>query len=366
MAIHRSILLALALCTLPLSAAEAPRAVPLWDGKEVVASYAQRVNLPATKNLELGGGVTLELVLIPAGQFIMGSEEPAKPAESVEGAQQLMMIGIASSLILIIAIEVKTVWKRKLRFSLLWLILLTASIGLMTGGIARRRLAQQEAARYETELAAFNALPSNEKPAHSVTLTQPFYMGKYPVTQEQYIALIGKSQSRFIGTRLPVENVSWDDATEFCKKLNGVLKDTRLEVSLPTEAQWEYACRAGTRTRFYSGDSDQELDAAAWNISNSGGMTHPVGELRSNMFGLYDMHGNVWQWCQDFYSEPYPSQHTTDPINTQGAYGVLRGGCWLTNPWACRASYRFFNTQFDHSSNVGFRVVTGLSSRTPP
>jgi formylglycine-generating enzyme required for sulfatase activity len=295
----------------------------------------------------------------------MGSAEPAKPTVTVVGAELLIWLGGGAAATLLLVMTIKCIKKRKLAFSLRWLLLLMIAAGVGVGGIARRSLALTQAERYETELADFNNLPDNEKPAYLVTLTQPFYMGKYTVTQEQYVALIGNNPSFSKGTQLPVESVSWDDATEFCKKLNEVLKDTHLEAGLPTEAQWEYACRAGTRTRFYSGDSDQELDAAGWNISNSGGMTHPVGQLRSNMFGLYDMHGNVWQWCQDFYSEPYPLQHTTDPINTQGAYCVLRGGCWLTNPWACRASYRFFNTQFDHSSNVGFRVVMVPSLRTP-
>ncbi len=257
----------------PLSAAEAPRAFPLWDGKETVASYAQRVNLPATKNIDLGFGVMLELVLIPAGEFIMGSEEPAKPAVSVDGAERFVEIGIVCSLILILSLVFKAVWKRKLSFSLLWLILLTASIGLMTGGIARWRLAKEAQARYESELAEFNKLPANEKPAHPVTLTQPFYMGKYTVTQEQYKWLMGKNSSKFQGARLPVETASWDDATEFCKNLN-VMLSTQLEAGLPTEAQWEYACRAGTRTRYYSGDSDGDLDAVAWIDSNSGATTH--------------------------------------------------------------------------------------------
>ena len=181
---------------------------------------------------------------------------------------------------------------------------------------------------YQKELAVFNALPANEKPAHLVTLTQPFYMGKYTVTQEQYSAVMGSNPSHFKGAQLPVETVSWDDATAFCTKLNEKLNDKTLAVRLPTEAQWEYACRAGTRTRFYSGDADSDLDAVGWCESNSGCTTHPVGQKKANAFGLYDMHGNVWQWCQDSYNKSYSTAPATDPLNDKRGSKprVVRGG----------------------------------------
>ena len=177
----------------------------------------------------------------------------------------------------------------------------------------------------------------NERPAHVVTLTKPFYMGKFTVTQEQYQQVMGTNPSNFKGKDNPVEMVSWDDAQEFCKKVNAASAQA---VRLPTEAEWEYACRAGTSTKYYSGDSEEDLKRVAWYYANSGNTTHPVGQKEPNRFGLYDMHGNVWQWCQDWYGE-YKADAVADPQGSaQGAYRVLRGGSWSDNPGYCRSAYR--------------------------
>ena len=355
-------LLTLMLLSLPLGAAEGARVFPLWDGKETVASYAERVKLPATKSLDLGGGVTLDLVLIPAGQFIMGSEEPAKPTITVEDATRLIVLGGVGMAVLLLVLSIDCYRKRKLSFSLRTLLLLTITTGLCLGGIARRRLALEEAARYEKEMVAFNVLPSDEKPGHSVTITQPFYMGKYTVTQEQYTAVIGSNPSHFRGVNLPVETVSWNDATAFCKKLTEKLPNKSQSIRLPTEAQWEHACRAGTRTRFYTGDSDIDLNAAGWFYANSGNTTHPVGQLKANALGLYDMYGNVWQWCQDSMRKYSPTttsfQNPTGP--TQESARVLRGGSWYIYPDNCRSASRNYDSPVDRSHLIGFRIVLPL------
>ena len=178
---------------------------------------------------------------------------------------------------------------------------------------------------------------------------------------------MGQNPSHFKGAQLPVGTVSWDDATAFCKKLSEQLRAPAVEARLPTEAEWEYACRAGTRTRFYSGDADSDLDAVAWYGSNSGGKTPPVGGKKANAFGLYDMHGNVWQWCRDAYREDYDKLNATDPINdAQGAARVLRGGSWSDDPEYCRSAYRYRSVPDDQFHNVGFRVVVAVPSfRTP-
>ena len=175
----------------------------------------------------------------------------------------------------------------------------------------------------------------DEHPAHEVTLTKPYYMSKFPVTQEQYQQIMGTNPSQFKGNNNPVETVSWDDAQEFCKKVTERILDSIPDPSplihvpypcrLPSEAEWEYACRAGTRTYYYSGDTEDDLKRVAWFAANSNNTTHPVGQKEANAFGLYDMHANIWQWCEDWY-DAYSSNPVTDPHGyALGARRVLRG-----------------------------------------
>ncbi|MCX5671055.1 MAG: SUMF1/EgtB/PvdO family nonheme iron enzyme [Planctomycetota bacterium] len=203
---------------------------------------------PAELTLDLGGGVTMKMVLIPAGKFMMGSPDSAQ------------------------------------------------------GPI------------------------DFEVPQHEVILSKPFYMGVTEVTQAQYQAVMGKNPSEFKGATNPVETVSWNDATEFCKKLS---EKAGQAVRLPTEAEWEYPCRAGTQTAFSFGDDLSALGDYAWWDGNSDKTTHPVGQKKPNSWGLYDMHGNVWEWCADWYGE-YPKGPVTDPSGPATGYGgrVLRGGAW--------------------------------------
>jgi formylglycine-generating enzyme required for sulfatase activity len=151
----------------------------------------------------------------------------------------------------------------------------------------------------------------NEKPAHRVTISKPFYIGKYPVTQAQWEAVMGENPSRFKGDlNRPVEQVSWDDVQAFIRKINE--RESTFPCRLPTEAEWEYACRAGTTARYSFGDDERQLGDYAWYDENAGGKTHPVGQRKPNAWGLYDMHGNVWEWMQDRYGD-YPSGAVTDP-----------------------------------------------------
>jgi len=164
---------------------------------------------------------------------------------------------------------------------------------------------------------------SKEGPQHQVTISKPFYMGVTEVTQAQYEAVMGTNPSAFKGPANPVENVSWNDAVLFCRKLS---EKTGKTFRLPTEAEWEYACRAGTKTRFSFGDAESVLGDYVWYKSNSGGKTHPVGQKKSNAWGLYDMLGNVWEWCADWYG-PYSSEALVDPQGAgSGGDRVLRGG----------------------------------------
>jgi len=194
----------------------------------------------------------------------------------------------------------------------------------------------------------------NEGPQHEVTISKPFYIGVTEVTQAQYEAVMGTNPSRFKGPTNPVESIPWNEAVEFCRKLS---EKTGKAVRLPTEAEWEYACRAGTKTRYSFGDSDSVLGDYAWYGSNSGGMTHPVGQKKPNPWGLYDMQGNVWEWCAD-WDGPYSSGSSTDPQGAgSGDSRVLRGGSWgngQTEHFRCASRSTSPLTGFDGG---GFRCA---------
>jgi formylglycine-generating enzyme required for sulfatase activity len=176
--------------------------------------------------------------------------------------------------------------------------------------------------------------------------------------------VMGVNPSHFKGDNLPVETVRWIEATEFCKKLSR--KDGKT-YRLPTEAEWEYACRAGSTGAYSFGSSQSSLGDYAWyGYGKSGKRTHPVGTKRPNAFGLYDMHGNVWEFCRDFYDSGYYNKSIrTDPEKTQSnAIGrVLRGGGWDGDAGICRSAYRFGNHPRRRSGSFGFRVVLSVSSQ---
>ena len=188
---------------------------------------------------------------------------------------------------------------------------------------------------------------------HKVTLTRPFEMMVTPVTQALWQAVMGNNPSRFKGPDLPVENVSWDDAQEFIQKLNQMLGTDSLR--LPTEAEWEYACRAGTTGARYG-----ELGEVAWYYDNSDQKTHPVGQKAPNAWGLYDMLGNVWEWCQDWHGS-YPSGPVTDPTGpSAGSDRVDRGGSWYAFAWYVRAANRDDNLPGLRVGFVGFRLARSV------
>ena len=205
----------------------------------------------------------------------------------------------------------------------------------------------------------------DEKPQHEVTV-QAFYMGKYPITQAQYQQIMGNNPSKFKGDERPVEQVSWNDAVEFCQRLS---KQTGKEYRLPTEAEWEYACRAGTKTPFYFGSKlTTKLARCQANIGGSilsllpvGDKTTSVGQFTPNAFGLYDMHGNVWEWCQDKWHDNYKGAPTDGSawLSGKSSTKVRRGGSWSYNPWYCRSAYRVRVVPVYSDSNLGFRVACG-------
>jgi formylglycine-generating enzyme required for sulfatase activity len=245
------------------------------------ATRGETKGRPRELAVDLGGGVRLEMVLIPAGEFLMGSPDSDK-----------------------------------------------------------------------------DAAPS-EKPQHRVRITRPFWMGKYLVTQEQWEAVMGDNPSCFKDPRNPVEGVSWDDCRKFLEKLNEKSRSGREKFALPSEAQWEYACRAGSTTRYCFGDDASELGKYAWYDENSDDRTHPVGGKKPNAWGLYDMHGNVWEWCQDWYAGGYyVSAPTDDPAGPKtGLNHVYRGGYWDYDAKRCRSAERFYVMPGIQCRDLGFRVA---------
>jgi formylglycine-generating enzyme required for sulfatase activity/serine/threonine protein kinase len=266
--------------------------------REFQQAWAKYLGRKVEESLNLGGGITMEFVLIPPGSFDMGAPMDEKP-------------------------------------------------------------------RFKGEL------------QHHVTLTRPFYLGKYEVTQEQYQRLMGNNPSWFtpkgmgkrevqgVDTRrLPVETVSWDDATAFCDRLS---KKTGRKAGLPSEAQWEYACRAGSTTAFHFGTQPSDtlgnfkwITAAGTTVKETSmGRPTRVGAYPGNAFGLYDMHGNVWEWCQDWFG-PYAGLAAKDPQRTDKKVEdarIVRGGSWSTPPMTARSAHRIRNLPTHLGNNLGFRVA---------
>ncbi len=256
----------------PVPEVGATKAVRLEDG------IGGRQDLAPTRTIDLGGGVTMELVLIPAGEFTMGSNN---------------------------------------------------------GG-------------------------SGERPPHPVRISSPFYIGKYEVTQAQWRAVMGSDPSKFKGDNRPVERVSWNDIQEFCRRLS---RHAGHPIRLPTEAEWEYSCRAGTTTAYSFGDSTARLSDYAWHKGNSGGVTHAVGTKQPNPWGLHDMHGNVYEWCADWLGA-YPSGVQVDPVGSRNTGGsAFRGGALDIHGVSLRSAYRVIGTPDKRNCSVGFRVAAGVPEK---
>jgi formylglycine-generating enzyme required for sulfatase activity len=195
-----------------------------------------------------------------------------------------------------------------------------------------------------------------EGPVHPVTISRDFYMGKYSVTQAQWEVVMGNNPSNFKGIDRPVEQVSWDDCQEFIKRLNATGKGT---FRLPTEAEWEYACRAGSSGIFCFGDDESQAGDYAWYSANSGSQTQPVCNKKPNAWDLHDMHGNVWEWCQDWYDD-YSADSVTDPqgpLSGSMPVRVFRGGCWRGVAGFGASAHRGGRGPGYRSDILGFRLV---------
>ena len=194
----------------------------------------------------------------------------------------------------------------------------------------------------------------DEKPVHRVTLTNNYYIGKYEVTQALWKIVMGSNPSNSKGDNLPVEKVSWNDCQKFISKLN---KLTGKSFRLPTEAEWEYAARGGNKSCGYQYSGSNTIGDVAWYDGNSGSKTHAVGTKEPNELGIYDMTGNVWEWCQDWYGSYSGSPQTNPTGAVSGSFRVLRGGCWGISAEYCRSSCRGSNTPGSRNNFLGLRLV---------
>jgi formylglycine-generating enzyme required for sulfatase activity len=203
---------------------------------------------------------------------------------------------------------------------------------------------------------------------HTVRLTQPFYLGVFEVTRKEWEAVTGKVHSTFFpGEDVPINFVSWYHVQDFLGALN---KKEKAAYRLPTEAEWEYAARAGSAFSFITGNTSADLDQSAWHAANSGNVLHPVGQKAANAFGLHDMLGNAWEWCDDFYdADFYAAGPKADPKNTRTPtfrMRVLRGGAMYFNAYFCRVSHRAWYQESRTEKYIGFRVALPISAAEPP
>ena len=194
----------------------------------------------------------------------------------------------------------------------------------------------------------------DEKPVHQVTLTNDYYMGKYEVPQALWEAVMGSNPSKYKGDNLPVEKVSWNDCQEFISKLNSM---TGRKFRLPTEAEWEYAARGGKRSRGYQYSGNSNISDVAWYDGNSGSKTHPVGTKQANELGIYDMSGNVYEWCLDWYGSYSSSSQTNSTGADSGSFRVFRGGGWNSDAGCCRSSFRCYVTPDSRYFYLGLRLA---------
>jgi len=250
------------------AAASDVTARPPWDGIETVEHYANRLKLPALNSIQLSPTVPIQLRLVPAASFTMGVQEPAQSQSPMIPQQAVFATGLAVAVILLGTIIVTALrHRRRPQFSLRRLILISLALALSVGGAVQWYRTREGLLAYQRNQDRFRSAQDNEKPARNVTISKPYYMGEFAVTQEQYQEIMNANLSVFKGPQRPVEIVTWNQAQEFCNRLS--MKIGR-KVRLPSEAEWEFAAKAGGTGRYGAGDSEAELAQSAWYAANSG------------------------------------------------------------------------------------------------
>jgi formylglycine-generating enzyme required for sulfatase activity len=345
------------------------------EAKHRQQETAKALGIPVKKTITIGKDpsgkpVTMDFMLIPAGTFVMGMPEPVAPAEPTDDVWigWLVFSGGLAAVVSMLALVFYRANRdrRRLQFSLRGLLLVMIAAGVMAMGASRvikvrenEKLYWQAMREHVAERKSYAAMLMTSQAVrgetpHRVTITRPFYLGMTETTQPAWQAVVGNNPSLSKGPNLPVELMNWHDVQKFLAKLSS---ETGHTFRLPSEAEWEYACRAGSRSRFGFGDNEAKLGAYAWHKANSGGSTHPVGGLRSNAWGLHDMHGNVFERTQDWHGD-YPSGLQINPTGPKKGFGrVSRGGSAVSGPVRCRSAHRRGNHPNDKSSAMGFRVV---------
>ena len=280
-----------------------PPAVAPFEANQAVEhqrAWAEYLNLPVEREISLPDGESLTMVLVPPGEFLMGSSE-----------EQLLP--------LLHAVE-------------------------------------------DVNESFESSQIISEGPQHRVCITRPFYLSRYEVTQAQWVAVMGENPSEFADRPShPVERVAWDETEAFLTQLTATDAGDRLSFRLPTEAEWEFACRAGTTSTWWFGDDEAAIDQHAWHRGNSGRETHPVGQWPANPWGLHDLHGNVWELCVDAFGY-FPDSLAVDPVGSgDDEIRVMRGGAWLHIPRYCRSAKRqIYKVGNDPLSNIGLRLAAAV------
>ncbi|HLX64943.1 MAG TPA: formylglycine-generating enzyme family protein [Planctomycetota bacterium] len=332
----------LLLISFAAGATASERTYPLWDGRESVASYAARTGLAPEKTIDLGSGVNLELVLIPAGRFTMGTPEASPPEITVRSAQIYIGVGAVLALLLLTIPLVRKLRGRRFSFSLRWLMAFCLACSVMVWGGTRWHLAPIKQREYEAAMELSAHADDDEKPAHPVVISTPFFMGKDPITQLQYVVVTRGVPSGFKVPIGAVHNISWGDAVAFCEKARA---NSGARLRLPTEAEWEYACRAGTQTEFSTGDTSVIYDPNGFKL------------IEPNTFGLRNMHGNIWEWCHDYYGQYKDDGQEYDPRGPDhGSFRVLRGSVMGQDERRRRSAARNRTSPGNGVYPTGFRV----------